>query len=414
MFSKSNTAAGIGLRKLAVGLLAGLLLLPAAPGFARAATTEGLTCDSEVNLLLNGSFETPEVTDEENWDVFPSPVDNWIVEWLNPTPEEGKPEVGYLELQVAGYYASADGDQFAELDSNWQGPGGTITSPHDASVRIYQDIATIPGATYSLSFAFSARPGYDANDNVVEASWNGAAIDTVDADGTALTNTDWTVHTYEVVATGPVTRVQLSDAGTPNSFGTFLDNTSLRCTGTPETGPTPGDTACSDLADNDGDGKIDMEDPNCDSPADDNENQTGRGGGGGNSDDDDDDGSVLGASTSTAPEGQVLGDSCGLYITTFIKLGANNDVEDVKRLQTFLNENVGSTLPVTGWYGNLTMNALKTFQVKYKDDVLTPWANYGLTADEAVNGTGYVYKTTQRWINMIKCEELKLPVPQLP
>jgi hypothetical protein len=169
--------------------------------------------------------------------------------------------------------------------------------------------------------------------------------------------------------------------------------------------PVSGTTACSDGIDNDEDGLVDMEDPGCDSPEDDREHNGGRGGNGGG-------GSVLGAST--GPEPQVLGESCGMYITTFIKLGNSNDAADVTRLQTFLNENMGSTLPVTGFFGNLTMNVLKSFQVKYKDEVLTPWASYGLTPDEATNGTGYVYKTTQRWINMLKCAELNLPVPPLP
>lgn len=169
--------------------------------------------------------------------------------------------------------------------------------------------------------------------------------------------------------------------------------------------PTPGNTACSNGEDDDEDGLIDMKDPGCDSPEDDREHNSSRGGGGGG-------GSVLGAST--GPQPQVLGESCGMYITTFIKLGNQNDAADVMRLQTFLNENMGSSLPVTGFFGELTMNVLKAFQVKYKDEVLTPWANYGLTPDEAANGTGYVYKTTQRWINMLKCAELNLPVPQLP
>ena len=59
----------------------------------------------------------------------------------------------------------------------------------------------------------------------------------------------------------------------------------------------------------------------------------------------------------------------------------------------------------------LTTAAVKTFQLKYKDEILSPWASHGLGADVA---TGYVYKTTLRWINLMKCSTLDLPMPQLP
>lgn len=399
-----NTAPTLeSLKRLAAGAFAVALLASGSPATALAEGNETLTCNVEMNLLGNASFEQPTITDPENWDVFPSPVGAWTVEWTNSDPAEGKPEVANLEFHKDGFYGSADGDQFAELDSSWSGPGGSTTAPHDASVRIYQDIPTIPGATYTISFAFSPRPGYDADDNQLSIAWDGANVDAISADGTSLENTSWVTHNYQVVATDSLSRIEFSDTGTPNSFGTFLDDTALSCVSTPEIPPT-GTTACSNGIDDDEDGLIDMEDSGCDSPEDDREHNSSRGGGGG--------GSVLGAST--GPEPQVLGESCGMYITTYIKLGQQNDSADVMRLQTFLNEEMGAKLPVNGTYDVATMNVLKAFQVKYKDEVLTPWANHGLTSDEAANGTGYVYKTTQRWINMLKCAELNLPVPQLP
>ncbi len=114
------------------------------------------------------------------------------------------------------------------------------------------------------------------------------------------------------------------------------------------------------------------------------------------------------------PGGQVLGasTSCGIYLYSYIKLGANNDPNEVKKLQTFLNNHMGANLPVTGFYGPLTYRAVEQFQVKYHSDVLAPWVPHGLQSD--TTPTGYVYKTTQRWINHIVCSELNLPLPQLP
>ncbi len=120
------------------------------------------------------------------------------------------------------------------------------------------------------------------------------------------------------------------------------------------------------------------------------------------------------------PKGQVLGAStekglsCGIYLNKYIKFGSkNNDPVEVKKLQEFLNEYMGLKLAVTGVYDLATYNAVKAFQVKYQKDVLTPWIPYGLTKKDATDGTGYVYKTTKRLINLIKCEDLKLPIPPL-
>jgi uncharacterized repeat protein (TIGR01451 family) len=130
----------------------------------------------------------------------------------------------------------------------------------------------------------------------------------------------------------------------------------------------------------------------------------GGGGGGGG-------GQVLGTSTST---GQVLGASaCGLYLDQYIHpIRKNlNNPDDVKKLQTFLNQTVGANLPITGYYGPLTIAAVDQFQVKYHTEMLFPWVPLGLPNE--FTSTGYVYQTTWRWINLIMCPSLNLPMPIL-
>lgn len=128
------------------------------------------------------------------------------------------------------------------------------------------------------------------------------------------------------------------------------------------------------------------------------------------------DGDIIGAANASINlvQGQVLGasTSCGIYLRSYVKRGTSNDPQEVKKLQIFLNENLGINLPVTGYYGPLTYSAVEQFQVKYGHDVLSPWVSYGLQSD--TTPTGYVYKTTQRWINELMCSQLNLPVPQLP
>jgi len=96
---------------------------------------------------------------------------------------------------------------------------------------------------------------------------------------------------------------------------------------------------------------------------------------------------------------------CTPYMTKYIKLGAANDSNEVKKLQIFLRDYEGfSTLSVTGIYDQATFNAVKVFQSKYAQDVLIPW---GFTTP-----TGYVYTTTEKKINKIYCS--KTPVTPTP
>jgi peptidoglycan hydrolase-like protein with peptidoglycan-binding domain len=122
---------------------------------------------------------------------------------------------------------------------------------------------------------------------------------------------------------------------------------------------------------------------------------------------------VLGAQT--GPVGKVLGEStavCKEYITTYIKLSRRNNTADVKRLQEFLNEQGFGPLTVNGVYNTATYNAVKAYQLKESSEILKPWVLYGLPSEKTA--TGYVYKTTKRWINMTKCPALNLPQPKLP
>lgn len=120
--------------------------------------------------------------------------------------------------------------------------------------------------------------------------------------------------------------------------------------------------------------------------------------------------------TSTTPvEGKVLGETTcsAIYLNDFLAFGKKNNPEQVKLLQIFLNEELALSpaLVVDGVFGESTKSAVIAFQEKYASEILTPWAPFGLSSGK---GTGYVYKTTKWKINMIKCSDLKLVVPQLP
>ncbi|TSC81728.1 MAG: hypothetical protein G01um101420_833, partial [Parcubacteria group bacterium Gr01-1014_20] len=111
--------------------------------------------------------------------------------------------------------------------------------------------------------------------------------------------------------------------------------------------------------------------------------------------------------------GQVLGVStnCGAYLTDYIRLGWANNPNEVKKLQIFLNGNLGITLPVTGNYDQQDFDAVQQFQIKYHSEVLAPWVPLGLPTE--MTPTGFVYQTTKWWINELQCETLNLSMPSL-
>ena len=120
-----------------------------------------------------------------------------------------------------------------------------------------------------------------------------------------------------------------------------------------------------------------------------------------------------GGGVTTTSTGQVLGASCGLYLTQYIHpvRQSLNDPTEVDKLQTFLNMNLGANLSITGQYNNSTIQAVNQFQTKYHTEVLAPWVPLGLPTE--FTPTSYVYQTTQRWINLIMCPPLNLPMPNL-
>jgi uncharacterized repeat protein (TIGR01451 family) len=112
--------------------------------------------------------------------------------------------------------------------------------------------------------------------------------------------------------------------------------------------------------------------------------------------------------------GAVLGASCGLYLDQYIHPIRKylNDSIQVTKLQVFLNMDLGMNLPLDGTYSTADIAAVDQFQLKYHSEVLEPWAAEGFLPTE-FTPTEYVYQTTQRWINLIMCPPLNIPMPVL-
>ena len=195
---------------------------------------EAQDCDPAINLIQNGSFETPVVTDTHHWDIYDSgfPGLGWTVEWMNahgPFNGFAQPDPAKLEIQAGvDSWPAADGSQYAELDSDWNGPSSGVTlNLEPANIRIYQDIATIPGDVYQVHFSHSPRPHRVAATNDLKFFWDNTEQGDFSADGGDAPS--WTEETYQFTATQSVTRIAFTENGTEDSLGSFLDAVKVAC-----------------------------------------------------------------------------------------------------------------------------------------------------------------------------------------
>ncbi len=105
-------------------------------------------------------------------------------------------------------------------------------------------------------------------------------------------------------------------------------------------------------------------------------------------------------------------DCNSVYLTGYAFAHQPTDPATVIKIQQFLNKFMGDDLTVNGVYDTPTLTAVSQFQLEYSKEILAPWVPYGLP--NATTPTANTYKTTQRWINILACPGLNLPVPRLP
>ena len=166
------------------------------------------------NLIVDGGFEQLRLA-PGTWQVV-SQLPGW-----NLASGPG------IELQnnVAG--RAAEGAQLVELDSH-------------ASSAIYQDVQTVPGQTYELRLAYSARPGAPRIDNSVAVVLNGQIVSNLEAEGSHLTDTQWNYQTVRFQATSTTTRVELRHVGRSNGIGGYVDDVSVVAVDGRGQSPRPG------------------------------------------------------------------------------------------------------------------------------------------------------------------------------
>ncbi len=359
----------------------------------------------EGNLIANGAFESPVAT-EGGWDIYDSGTGGlgWAVAWNGSF--EGAPEIAKLELHNGvGGWLPYEESQYAELDTDWG-----VSDGEQASVIISQDIDTVPGVTYNVSYAFSARPDTGAGENILDLLVNGSPVQTM-GPVAGVSNTSWDTDTYSFIATDESTTIAFRDSGTPNSVGTFIDAVSVSCDEEvvcesdceptcEETETCPIDEpTCEETQ------TCPVDEPTCEETqtceTDDDDNSSDSSGGGSSS------GSRR-SSGGGSGGGEVLGAETGMCtwdVNTYMRKGYKNDPAQVMILQRdLLNGYMNAGIVEDGIYGPSTEAAVKAFQLAKGDKIIKPWYNL-------FQPTGIFYKTTLIEAKNTICPDEILPIP---
>lgn len=155
------------------------------------------------NLVTNGSFEST-LQPSGSWNIYRH-IDGWTT----------GPKGVEVRDNVAG--SAFDGSNFIELDTT-------------ANSFISQSIATTYGEHYTLSFAYSARPGtagMRASTNDILVMWGLQPVTLLSATNSTSSN-QWQTYSFDVVGSkGASTTLSFWAAGKSDSFGGALDNVSV-------------------------------------------------------------------------------------------------------------------------------------------------------------------------------------------
>lgn len=167
---------------------------------------------ANAELLINGDFEDP--TFNGNWQIFQE-IPGWHLD-SGPSIE--------VQHGVNGWSAYS-GEQWIELDSDENGPGGGSFGGEQGSSAISQEVDTVPGGQYLLTVAFSPRPG--VNDNRLLIEFGDEVVAELFSSGVGLSNTNWQVFEFVVTSSSDTTSLRFSDLSQSNTLGTFIDGISL-------------------------------------------------------------------------------------------------------------------------------------------------------------------------------------------
>ncbi|MEM9090664.1 MAG: DUF642 domain-containing protein, partial [Cyanobacteria bacterium P01_F01_bin.53] len=152
------------------------------------------------NLVTNGGFENSPVR-ANSFGVF-TRVNGWRTISGSGLQIDKRNQFG----------GAAEGSAWAELDSR-------------SNSAIAQDIDTLTGQKYTLSFEYSPRQGQRANTNGIQVLWDGEVLDTITRSGRNQSRNRWRSYSFEVEGgNGDNSRLSFKAVGRNDQVGGFIDD----------------------------------------------------------------------------------------------------------------------------------------------------------------------------------------------
>jgi choice-of-anchor C domain-containing protein len=172
--------------------------------------------------VANGDFEDP--------DVSMSPGNY-------PTYSAGESFGGWTV--ASGNINHVGNDTVTPPWPGWQAASGSqsVDLTGQEAGTIYQDLSTLTGQTYLLSFAMAGNPYGDPAVKTMEVWWGSTLVDTVtfDTAGYSNSNMGWTYHDYSVATSDPITRLKFKSL-TDGVYGPALDDVAVASVAIPAPG----------------------------------------------------------------------------------------------------------------------------------------------------------------------------------
>jgi hypothetical protein len=206
------------------------LKLAIALAFIAPLAAQAGTSPSPINLIQNGSFESPAINNG-SWTVVPGKnyrsADNtknatkYMLDW--DTDLTSGVEV---RRNVAG--VAQDGLNFIELDSHF-GHFNSATFDNNSGANstnswISQSVDTDDGQIYHLSYYYSPRGGVASDSNGIDVYWN--TLKLKGNTGFSASGHVWQRWEFDVEGTGTDT-LKFAAFGTADTYGGSLDDVSL-------------------------------------------------------------------------------------------------------------------------------------------------------------------------------------------
>ncbi|MGO1117234.1 calcium-binding protein [Rhodovibrionaceae bacterium A322] len=121
-----------------------------------------------------------------------------------------------VEVRLAEGY---DGSQAVEINVDPDGSG------FPDAINIYQDVATTAGESYTLTFLYAPRPGFNASITSFDVEIDGVVVGSFAEDGSGDSSPNYQSYSVTFDATTDTTRVEFISTGTPTSGGrgAYLD-----------------------------------------------------------------------------------------------------------------------------------------------------------------------------------------------